>query len=119
MRLFKGSEVKPFTAAKGETVIQYTGRLDKHGRSKFHSLAIMILQPGLSSDPHAHEIAEESFLVIRGNGVMKVNEDSFEVGVGDCVFVEPGERHTLVNTGTEPLECVLATGPAWQPTDSI
>lgn len=119
MRYFKKSEIKPFQASKGEIVHQFTGRLEKNGSSQKHSLAIMTILPGCTSDPHAHKIAEESFLFIRGSGIMEVNDKKLEVGAGDCVFVEPGERHTVINTGSEPLECVLATGPAWQPEDSV
>ncbi len=119
MRLFRKSEIKPFHASKGEIVYQYTGRLEKHGSSKNHSLAIMTILPNCSSDPHAHKIAEESFLVIKGSGIFVVDNQTFEVNVGDCVFVQPHERHTVINTGTVPLEFVLATGPAWQPDDSI
>ncbi len=53
----------PFQASKGEIIYQYTGRLEKHGSSKKHSLAIMTLLPNCSSDPHAHKVAEESFLI--------------------------------------------------------
>lgn len=118
MKLFRKSEIKPFQASAGEVVHQYTGRLEKNGRAKYHSLAIMTILPNCSSDPHSHQVAEESFLVIRGVGIIKVGDNQIDVNVGDCVFVEPGERHTVINTGDDPLECVLATGPAWHPEDS-
>lgn len=119
MRFFKKSEIKPFQATKGEIVYQYTGRLEKNGSSKHHSLAIMTILPGCSSDPHSHKIAEESFLIIKGSGIIKIENQNFNVSAGDCIFVEPNEQHTVINTGEEPLECVLATGPAWQPNDSV
>ncbi len=119
MRFFRKSEIKPFHASKGEIVHQYTGRLEKNGKSKNHSLAIMTILPNCSSDTHAHKIAEESFLIIKGSGIIEIDDQRFHVEVGDCVFVQPHERHTVINTGSEPLECVLATGPAWQPEDSV
>lgn len=118
MKVFKKEQVKPFRASKGEIVYQYTGRLEKNGQSKQHSLAIMTILPGCASDPHAHKVAEESFLVISGSGEIEVDGIKTPVQKGDCVFVEPNERHTVFNTGNEALECVLATGPAWQPDDS-
>lgn len=119
MKLFRKEDVKPFLASKSEIVHQYTGRLEKHGSSKQHSLAVMTILPNSSSDPHAHKVAEESFLVIKGSGIMEIDGVQFDVKVGDCIFVEPGEKHTVINNGDEPLECVLATGPAWRPEDSI
>lgn len=119
MRLFRKTDIKPFHAAKGEIIHQFTGRLEKNGASQKHSLAIMTLLPGLASEAHCHNIAEESFYIVKGHGRFVVGEEEFDVGVGDCVFVEPGETHSLRNTGDENLECILATGPAWQPEDSV
>jgi mannose-6-phosphate isomerase-like protein (cupin superfamily) len=119
LKIFKSSEVKPFQTRGGEVVHQYTGRLEKHGNSVRHSLAMMTLEPGCSSDPHAHKIAEESFLVIRGNAVIQVNDHRVEVGPGDCVFVQAGERHTVTNRSNTRFECVIATSPPWNPEDSI
>jgi mannose-6-phosphate isomerase-like protein (cupin superfamily) len=118
MRVFRKSEIRPFQASRGEVIHQYTGRLEKNGRSLKHSLAIMTLLPYSSSDPHVHQIAEESFLVIDGAGVIDVDGVRVDVVVGDCVFVEPGERHIVINPNAAPLRCVIATGPAWQPEDS-
>lgn len=118
MKVFKRDQIKPFQASKGEIIHQYTGRLEKNGLSKQHSLAIMTILPGCTSDPHAHKVAEESFLVISGSGEIDVNGVRTCVQKGDCIFVESNERHIVINTGQEPLECVLATGPAWQPEDS-
>lgn len=119
MKFFRKEDVQPFTASKGEVVHQYTGRLEKNGSSKNHSVAIMTILPQSASDPHAHRIAEESFLIIEGQGEMDIDGHRFGVRVGDCVFVQPGERHTVINPHDVPLKCVLATGPAWHPEDSI
>lgn len=73
MKIFKKEQVKPFQASKGEIVHQYTSRLEKHGLSKQHSLATMTILPGCSSYPHAHKIAEESFLMISGSGIIEVD----------------------------------------------
>ena len=118
MKFFRREQIKTFQASKGEIVQQCTGRLEKNGFSMQYSLAAMMILPGCSSDPHAHKVAEESFLVIRGEGEMEIDGKRFPVTKGDCVFVEPKERHIVFNTGTEDLECVLAAGPAWQPEDS-
>jgi mannose-6-phosphate isomerase-like protein (cupin superfamily) len=119
LKFFKGCEVKPFQAPGRELVHQYTGRLEKHGKSVGHSLATMTLEPGYSSDPHAHKLAEESFLVTRGTGVIEVDGRRIEVNQGDCVFVQAGERHTVINEGDTRLECVIATSPPWNPEDSV
>jgi mannose-6-phosphate isomerase-like protein (cupin superfamily) len=119
VKFFKSSDVKPFQTPGREIVHQYTGRLEKHGKSSAHSLARMTLEPGCSSEPHSHRFAEESFLVTRGQAFIQVDAQRVEVGPGDCVFVQPGERHTVINRGEGLFECVIATSPPWCPEDSV
>jgi mannose-6-phosphate isomerase-like protein (cupin superfamily) len=51
--------------------------------------------------------------------VIDVDGERLEVGPGDCVFVQPGERHTVINRGDTRLECMIATSPPWNPEDSV
>jgi len=119
MKLISRSAVKPFKGPGGEAVFQFTARHEKKGSSKNHSMALMTLDAGSSSDPHTHIVAEETFYITQGCGQMIVADQKFSVSVGDSIFIQPGERHQLINMGPERLECVIATSPPWCPEDSI
>jgi mannose-6-phosphate isomerase-like protein (cupin superfamily) len=119
MKLISRSDVKAFNGPGGEAVFQFTARQESKGASKNHSVAVMTLEEGAFSDPHAHKVAEESFYILNGTGRMIVAEQEFSVKSGDCVYVQPGERHQLVNTGRETLECLITTSPPWNPDDSV
>jgi mannose-6-phosphate isomerase-like protein (cupin superfamily) len=83
------------------------------------SLAEEILLPGQAVTPHHHREIEEVYYIIAGRGVMTVGGEQREVAAGDAVFVPRGHRHTLANTGTEPIRLLLVCGPAFFYEDEV
>jgi len=77
------------------------------------SLAEEILPPGASVTPHHHEVIEEIYYVIEGQGVMKIDGEEREVGEGDAIYIPRLARHTLTNTGEAPMKILLVCGPAF------
>jgi mannose-6-phosphate isomerase-like protein (cupin superfamily) len=73
--------------------------------------------PGDATTPHAHD-EEEAFVFVAGEGVMSVDGLRFPVRRGDTVYLEPFAAHTVLNTGSAPLEllCIwwggIPAGPA-------
>jgi mannose-6-phosphate isomerase-like protein (cupin superfamily) len=66
-------------------------------------LARSSFPPGETVSEHSHADMAEVFLVIRGEGTITVDEALHPLRSGVCVVVEPGEQHTLTNSGSEPL----------------
>ena len=83
------------------------------------SLAEEILPPGCSVAPHHHETLEEIYYIASGRGLMTVGQDSRAVGAGDAVYIPRGHRHSLKNTGSEPIKVLLVCGPAFYYEDQI
>ncbi|HYP27716.1 MAG TPA: cupin domain-containing protein [Blastocatellia bacterium] len=83
------------------------------------SLAEEILPPGCSVTPHHHDRLEEVYYILSGRGVMSVGDEQREVGPGDAIYIPRGTRHTLANTGTEPVKLLLVCGPAFFFEDEI
>ena len=83
------------------------------------SLAEEILPPGCSVTPHRHSRLEEVYYILSGRGRMTVGDEQQEVGPGDAVFIPRGNRHTLENTGDEPIRLLLICGPAFFFEDEI
>jgi mannose-6-phosphate isomerase-like protein (cupin superfamily) len=50
---------------------------------------------------------------------MTVGDERQEVSAGDAVYIPPGSRHTLENTGTDEMRIVLVCGPAFSHEDEI
>lgn len=62
-----------------------------------------VVAPGGQSKHHAHQEGE-TFIFAKGQGVMRVGDESHEVKGGDVVFQPPFHQHTLENTSeTEDL----------------
>jgi len=77
------------------------------------SLAEEILPAGASVTPHHHEVIEEIYYVIEGEGMMRIDDEEREVEAGDAVYIPRFSRHTLTNTGNGPMKILLICGPAF------
>ena len=55
---------------------------------------------------HHHEALEESFVVLKGQGLTKIEDEIFEVGPGSVTWQGIEQRHSLSNPGPEKLEFV-------------
>src|SRR2546430_107712 len=75
---------------------------DLAGRCNYLDFAV--LPPGTSIGDHRHDADEEEFyLVLSGQGVMRLEEQTFRVSAGDLVRNPPAGLHGLANDGAEPL----------------
>jgi uncharacterized cupin superfamily protein len=69
--------------------------------------SIDIVEPGARSCPyHAHHAQEEMFIVLEGEGTLRVADEMVPIRAGDVVFIPPGPEypHQLVNTSAAPLK---------------
>jgi uncharacterized cupin superfamily protein len=65
-----------------------------------------ILEPGKIACPyHYHLAQEEMFVILEGEGTLRVAGQRVPVRAGDVVFIPPGPEypHHLINTGTLPM----------------
>lgn len=83
------------------------------------SLAEETLPPGCAVTPHRHREIEEIYYILSGHGVMTVAEETREVGPGDAIYIPVGKRHTLKNTGDDPIKLILVCAPAFFYEDEI
>jgi mannose-6-phosphate isomerase-like protein (cupin superfamily) len=83
------------------------------------SLAEEVLLPGQAVTPHRHREIEEIYYIVEGRGVMTVGDERQEVAAGDAIYVPRHQRHTLSNTGTEPIRLLLVCGPAFFYEDEV
>ncbi len=64
----------------------------------------MRLQPGASIGMHKHEVNEDTYIIVSGEGVFTdtVGRET-PVKAGDITIARKGDSHALKNTGAEPL----------------
>jgi len=83
------------------------------------SLAEETLPPGCAVTPHHHREIEEIYYVVSGRGSMTVGDETREVIAGDAIYVPRNHRHSLSNTGSEPIRLILVCGPAFFYEDQV
>ncbi|MFY9607609.1 MAG: cupin domain-containing protein [Blastocatellia bacterium] len=101
-----GSEIRPLIDRASSGITQC-------------SLAEEVLPPGHAVTPHHHRQLEEIYYIVTGRGMMTVGSEQHEVGPGDAIYIPREHRHTLENTGSEPIRLLVACGPAFFYEDEI
>jgi uncharacterized cupin superfamily protein len=70
-------------------------------------ISIDILAPGKRSCPyHLHYAQEEAFVVLEGEGHLRVSGEMLALKGGDVIFIPPGPQypHQIINTSQAPLK---------------
>lgn len=76
------------------------------------SARVELVPPGKRSCPyHLHHAQEEMFIVLSGNGTLRVAGEMLPIRTGDVVTIPAGPEypHQIINTSGEPLK-YLAIG---------
>jgi uncharacterized cupin superfamily protein len=69
--------------------------------------SVDILAPGMRGCPyHLHHAQEEMFVVLEGEGTLRVAGEMLPVKAGDVMFIPAGPEypHQLINTSSAPLK---------------
>lgn len=117
MHLRNVQDATPAESDHGETVYETVGHVA--GGSTSHSLAQIVLAPRSASLPHYHPVAEETYHILSGEGVVQVDQERVAVQPGDSITIAPGEVHQITNTGQYELVFLAICVPAWTPDNSV
>jgi len=106
--------IRNFNDAKLETsdrAPHYDGsqgaRLARGTAAKQMGASIDIVPPGKRSCPyHFHYVEEEMFIVLEGEGTLRVAGEMLPIRAGDTIFIPAGPEypHQILNTSTAPLK---------------
>jgi|GEM_PF-911459 len=120
MRHLKGKELD-FREGIGsaERISILVGRHAQHGLSQTHTVSLIELDSGTSSDRHFHKEREESYYFLDGHGSATIDNYQINVEKGDLIHTFPNEEHIFTNTGDTKLKYLVITAPSWIPADSF
>jgi mannose-6-phosphate isomerase-like protein (cupin superfamily) len=76
------------------------------------SIQISFIPVNSEQPIHNHE-PEQCYYIIRGKGLMLIENDREPVGPGDAIFIPSNKQHGIKNIGTEVLEYLTANTPAF------
>ena len=80
-----------------------------------YSLAHATVKIGSATLPHRFKTASEVYYILKGKGIMHIDEQSADVGPGETVYIPPMAVQYIENTGQENLEFLCIVYPSWQP----
>jgi len=81
-----------------------------------YSLAHAVVEPGKITRPHRLQTSEV-YYILAGNGVMYVDDDHAPVVPGTSVYIPPGAKQNIENTGDTDLVFLCIVDPAWKAAD--
>jgi len=76
------------------------------------SLQISYVPAGSEQPIHVHD-PEQCYYVIKGKGLMIIEDEAGEVFSGDAVYIPPNKKHGIKNTGNEVLEYLTVNSPVF------
>jgi len=75
-------------------------------------MGMVILPPGRSSSAHSHEMQQEAWYVVSGQGRVRIGDEEAEVRSETVVVAPPGIAHQLTNDGPDDLKAIWLFTPA-------
>ncbi|MEP7060899.1 MAG: cupin domain-containing protein [Betaproteobacteria bacterium] len=82
-------------------------RLAKGTAAQKLGVSVDVVAPGKRSCPyHFHHAQEEMFIVVDGDGTLRVAGEMLPIRAGDVIFIPPGPDypHQIINTSGKPLK---------------
>lgn len=82
-----------------------------------YSIAHAILKPGEESQPHRLKTSTEIYFILKGMGLMHLNDETTEVQEGNIIVIPPGAKQHIKNIGKDTLEFLCIVSPPWNKED--
>jgi mannose-6-phosphate isomerase-like protein (cupin superfamily) len=115
MLIRKLSTCEEFIAGDG-TLLRELLHPEKQPIELRYSLAHAIVPVGQTSIPHSLKTSEV-YYILSGKGTMHINEETTLVEPGDAIYIPPGAKQFIHNSGAEPLVFICIVDPAWRKED--
>ena len=72
---------------------------------------ISMYQPMAYVKLHRHQVQEQVYHVLDGEGLMQIDGEDHVVRKHDVIFLPPGVKHDIANTGLTDLVFIVVTSP--------
>ena len=85
---------------------------DLHCMQGIAGIAKHAVQSGKGTDYHSHPDAEQVYCILKGNGVMFIDDERRPVREGDIVYLPPNCKHQMLNESDDWVEhYIMCTVP--------
>lgn len=107
---------RPEFLAGDQTRLREVFHPAKHPLKLGYSLAQGRLGPGQRSKRHVLD-SSEVYYFLAGQGRFMIDDEVASVEAGTTLYVPPGGRQSLENTGSQDIEFLCLVDPAWKAED--
>ena len=83
--------------------------------TKHFDFRLSTYQPKGYVEEHTHEVEEQIYYILEGEGLMELDGDKKIVRPSLTIFIPPQVRHALYNTGTKDLTFLVVSSPPLKP----
>ena len=84
----------------------------QNSSTKNLSIQISSVPIGSGQPIHAHG-PEQCYYVVKGKGLVIIENETKEVSSGDAIYIPSNKKHGIKNTGDEVLEYLTANSPVF------
>jgi len=102
MWLVHYTEVQAEKVDDGAKGVKVRWLISKERGAPNFAMRLFEVEPGGYTPHHTHPWEHEIF-ILSGKGLAVGEEGEKPIGPGNVIYIPPGERHQLRNTGDEPL----------------
>ena len=85
---------------------------EENSGSKRIDYRISSYEPMAFVEDHVHQVQEQIYHVLKGEGILTLNDERKLMREHDYVYIPPGVRHSFSNTGLDTLVFLVITTPA-------
>ncbi|MCK4710085.1 MAG: cupin domain-containing protein [Gammaproteobacteria bacterium] len=104
---------------KDNSIIRELLHPENNTTVKNQSLAEATVLCNQTTAAHFHKKTEEIYFILKGNGKMFLDDNSFDVSEADSILIKPGQIHCIKNTGNTELKFLCCCSPAYQHEDTF
>ena len=84
---------------------------EENSGSKRIDYRISSYEPMAYVEEHVHHVQEQIYHVLKGEGILTLNDQKKLMREHDYVYIPPGVRHSFSNTGLDTLVFLVITTP--------
>ena len=82
--------------------------------SSAQNISIQISEIPIGSEQPLHKhFPEQCYYIIKGKGLMIIEDETNEVFAGDTIYIPSNKKHGIKNLGNEILEYLTANSPVF------
>ncbi|MDX1939762.1 MAG: cupin domain-containing protein [Saprospiraceae bacterium] len=84
-----------------------------------YSVAFAEVEPGNASLPHTLNNSSELYIILEGEGLMHIDQETQIVRNGDLIFIPAGAEQFIENTSEHNLRFICIVSPPWRSDDEV